>query len=455
MSSQSAVEDQLAEIGATRLWISYHDYAGIARSKAVSTDRLADAAERGISWAKANWDFAITNHQVPDPAFAADSGDLRLVPDPATIRPLPHRPGVALAYGWLCEPDGTPWAGDPRARLSATETALRKRGMTVRAAFEAEFTLFRPLADEAPRPADHGLMFSQAALDETWSFLSGIFDGLETMRVGIHQVAKEYGPGQYELSMLPTAALEAVDRWLAARDLIKGLARDRGLVATFMPKPRDDLAGNGLHVHLSLEDGGGNELIPVTGDAAALSATGLAAVAGLLDHAAAQAALGCPTPNSYKRLLPGSWAPAHVMWGFGNRAALVRVPAAGDGRHLEYRAGDASANTYLHLTGILASITDGIDRRLTAPQPVQHDVGQLSDTDAAALGAPRLPARLDVALDAFGCDATLCEAVGPLISAHYLAVKRFEWQTYLAESGLDADETRVSDWEQRVYLEAI
>lgn len=455
MRPQSEVEHRLAEVGATRLWLTYHDYGGIARSKAVGPDRLPDAAEHGVSWAKANWDFAITDHQVPEPGFAADSGDVRLVPDASTIRPLPHRPGVAIGYGWLCEPDGTPWLGDPRACLAAMQRALEESGVRAVAAFEAEFSLHRPSGEGAAPPADRGAMFSQAALDLQWDLLDAVLRGLEAMGIATHQIAKEYGPGQYELSLLPTTPLEAVDRWLAARDLIKSLARQRDLIASFMPKPRDDLAGNGLHLHLSLTDAVGSELLPDARQPTALSAGGHAVVAGLLEHAAAQAALGCPTPNSYKRLLPGSWAPAHVAWAIGNRSALVRVPAPGTGRHLEYRAGDASANPYLHVAGLLTAARDGLVRRPEPPVPIASDLGHISDDEAAALGAPRLPSRLDVALDALERDELLREALGPVIAHHYLAVKRFEWQSYLSESGLDADDTRVSAWERTTYLEAV
>jgi glutamine synthetase len=275
------------------------------------------------------------------------------------------------------------------------------------------------------------------------------------MGIAVHQIAKEYGQGQYELSLLPTGAVAAVDAFLAARDLIKALARDAGIVATFMPKAHEDHPGCGLHVHLSLARASGEDALVDPHDPAGLSPTGLAAVAGLLAHAAGQTALGSPTPNSFKRLVPGSWAPAHAIWAIGNRAALVRIPSPGAGRHLEYRSGDASANLYLQVAGLLAAIADGLERRAEAPAPVPVDVGHLSDTEAAAIGAPRLPSRLDVALDALEADAVLCEALGPIVVPHYLAVKRFEWASYLAESGLAADDVHVSAWERAAYLEHV
>ncbi|HLA16749.1 MAG TPA: glutamine synthetase family protein [Candidatus Limnocylindrales bacterium] len=455
MTDLEVARERLDGLGARYLWISYHDYAGLARAKAVGPDRLDDALVHGVGWAKANWDLAITDHQVPEPAYAADSGDLRLVPDPATIRPLPHRERAALAYGWLAEPDGTPWGGDPRRRLAAAEEALRTRGLTVSTGIEAEFYFARRSEDGSFEPDDRGRMFSQAELDARWWFLEAVLEGLATMGIAVHQIAKEYGQGQYELSLLPTGALAAVDAFLAARDLIKALARDEGVVAAFMPKPHEDFPGCGLHVHLSLSDASGEDVVIDPGDPDRLSTTGEAAVAGLLAHAVGQTALGSATPNSFKRLLPGSWAPAHAMWAFGNRSALIRIPSPGAGRHLEYRSGDMSANLYLHLTGLLAAIVDGLDRGAQPPPAVQADVGHLSDADAAALGAQRLPTRLDAALDALEADSVLRAALGPIVVPHYLAVKRFEWASYLAESGLEPTDVRVSEWERDAYLEHV
>ena len=455
VTDADAARQRLEAIGARYLWISYHDYAGLARAKAVGPDRLDDALVNGVGWAKANWDLAITDQQVPEPAFAADSGDFRVVPDPASIRPLPHRPGVALAYGWMTEPDAVPWDGDPRRRLAVAEDALRTRGLSVSVGIEAEFYFARPTEGETFQPDDHGRMFSQAELDARWRLLETVLEGLAGMGIAVHQIAREYGQGQFELSLLPTGPLAAVDAFLAARDVIKALARDTGIVATFMPKPHEDYPGCGLHVHLSMDDREGDDALVDPHDPVSLSPNGLAAVAGLLAHAAGQTALGSPTPNSFKRLLPGSWAPAHAMWAIGNRSALVRIPSPGAGRHLEYRSGDASANLYLHVAGLLAAIADGLGSRAAAPEPVSVDVGHLADAEAAAVGASRLPLRLSAALDALEADAVLCEAIGPVVLPHYLAVKRFEWASYLAESGLTAEDIGVSAWERATYLEHV
>jgi glutamine synthetase len=444
---------RLEEIGARHLWLVYHNYSALAQAKSVPAIRFADAVRNGVSFARANWNFAITDDQLPHPAFGADSGDFRVVPDPATLVALPHRPGVAQAYGWLVDDDG-PWVGDPRARLRDQLARLADRGFGARMAFEAELILLERRADGELHPADHGRMFTIDEVEARWDWSSRVLDALEAAGIAVHQFAREYGPGQFELSFFPASPLEAVDGFLLARQLIRALARDAGLVASFMPKPRTDLPGNGLHVHLSLVAEDGTEAIPdPTGDG--LSAIGQHAVAGLLEHAGGLAALAAPTPNSFRRLQPGSWAPAHCCWGFGNRAALVRVPGRGAGRHLEFRLVDASSNPYILATGLLAAIADGIERQLPLAPAVELDVGHMDDDEAAALGANRLPRDPDQAVDALEADEVLLRALGPVIAVQYPAMKRFEAELCRAAGAPADDMARVTDWERHAYLEHV
>jgi glutamine synthetase len=453
----AATLERLEALDATALWVVYHDYAGLGRAKAVPHGRFGDVAHEGVTFAMANWDLAITDHQVPHPVFGADSGDFRAVPDPRSIVAVPHRPGVAQAFARLTDDLGEPWAGDPRALLERQVDRLTALGIGVSCAFEAEFVLVA--ASEGPGALlhDRSRMFTVDELDARWPVGERYLDGLDRAGVRVHQLAKEYGPGQFEVSLLPRAPLPAVDEWLLARQFAKAVAREQGLVASFMPKPFTDLPGNGLHVHLGLygtrQDG--TELVGDPDDDRRLAPTGASAVAGLLAHAAGQTALGPPSPTSPKRLQPGSWAPAHVAWGHGNRAALVRIPGRGRPRHLEYRSGDATANPYLHLTGLLAAIADGIERSLDVLPEADLDVGHLSDGAAAAAGHPRLPDHLSAALDALEADPVLLDALGPVVPEHYLAVKRFEVASYLAESGAAETDLEVTDWERTVYFDHV
>jgi glutamine synthetase len=423
----------------------------------VTRHRFEEVVNRGVTWAKANWNFSTDDHMLPEPFFGADSGDLLARADPATLVPVPYRPRVAQVLSDLYDDLGQPWEGDPRRRLRLEVGELRRLGLDARVAFEAEFQIVRAPPDTAGRwePVDRGRMFTLDPIEDHWSLAERIYDTLEAMGIPVHQLAREYGPGQFELSLDPADPLTAADRYVVARQVVKALARDAGVVATFMPKPYADRPGNGLHVHLSLwsEDGSNATADPENVDG--LSKRGGHAVAGLLAHAAGQAGIGSPTPNSYKRLLPGSWAPAHVCWALGNRAALVRVPGRGEGRRFEYRSGDASANPYLHVTGLLAAIADGIESETPPPAPIQADVGHWSDSEAALHGVARLPTSLAAALDALERDDVLCAALGEVVVPSYLAVKRFELETYRSAAGRDADSTEVTEWERSTYLEPL
>ena len=454
LTGAAATTARLAALDADVLWVVYHDYAGLGRAKSVPRPRFADVAADGVTFAMANWDLGVTDEQVPHPGFGADSGDFRAVPDPATIVNVPGRPGVAQAFVHLTDDRGDPWSGDPRAILTDQVEQLRAAGVAARVAFEAEFVVV-PRADPAALLDDTGRMFAVEGLDARWELGARVLADLAAAGIEVHQLAKEYGPGQFEVSLLPADPVVATDRFLLARQLIRAAARDAGLTASFMPKPYASLPGNGLHVHLGLArvDDPTVDLVADPADPEALAPTAGPAIAGLLAHARAQSALAAPTANSYKRLLPGSWAPAHVCWAIGNRSALVRIPGRGAGRHLEYRSGDAAMNPYLHVAGLLAAIRDGVERGLGLPAASDVDVGHLSDGEAAAIGVARLPARLDEALDALAADEVLVGALGPVVTAHYDAVKRFEWDLYLERSGLPPDAIDVSDWERRTWFE--
>lgn len=168
--------------------------------------------------------------------------------------------------------------------------------------------------------------------------------------------------------------------------------------------------------------------------------------AGLLTHARALSGIGSPIVNSYKRLQPGSRAPAHIGWGTGNRAALVRVPGSGPRRHLEYRSGDNASNPFVFLTALLAASLDGMERRLDLPEPIDFDIGHVSDSAARARGIELLPRSLPEALDAFEADAVLTDALGEVISSEHLKLKRSELSAY---------DQHVHPWERQVYLEQI
>ena len=333
----------------------------------------------------------------------------------------------------------------PRERLCAMTAAFAEWGLRVMVGLEPEFFLFERAPDGEYRPADRDGMFTLAGLDRHHALWRAVSNDLRAMGIVLDQLGKEYGPAQYEGTPAYGAPLEAVDRYLAFREVVRNRAREAGYVASFMPKPYAELPGCGLHVHMSLWDrDGGREVTGGAADDEPLSGVRGHFVAGLLAHARGLTGVGSPIVNSYKRLLPGSWAPAHVCWGVGNRAALVRIPGLGRRRRVEYRSGDNAANPFLYVCALMAAGLDGIRRGLEPPPPARDDIGTLSAAETDAQGIERLPASLPEALDAFEADPVLTEVFGPVIVAEFAKVKRDELAAY---------DLVVHPWERAAYLE--
>ena len=436
---------RLDALGAEHLWIAYTDYNGRTQAKSLPKSRFESALRGGPSFAKANLDFNLLDHMADGSIFTAETGDFIASPDLSTLAPVPYRPGVARALAWMFDEQGQHWAGCPRYALQRQIDAYAARGIVVKAAYEPELALFRRNESGEVVPADTTGMFTLDGLDLHSALFGDISTMLEQMGIAVEQVAPEYGPGQIEINIRPTDPLKAADDLVTLRDVVKAVARNHGVIGSFMPKPFETGAGNGLHIHLSLWSADSStELMADSSSATGLSQMGLSFIAGLLNHARALTGLGAPTVNSYKRLLPGSWSPAHAVWGIGNRAAMVRVPGSNRPR-VEVRCGDNTSQPYLFLAGILAAGLDGIERGATPPEPPTVDVGHLNDAEVSALGYHYLPRSAGEALDAVEADEVISTALGQPILGEWLKVKRSEASTYA---------TVVSEWERQVYLDA-
>ena len=446
MDAQGLLE-RLDSDGIDHLQVIYHDYSGRAGAKTVPKERFASVVHGGVVFARANLDFTLDNHQAAGAVFLADTGDFMAVPDPSSYAVLPQYERAARVHSFMRNNDGSPWDGCPRTRLVAMLERYAARDLGVAVGLEPEVILFEPDGDGEYLPVENGGMFSLESLDRFYPFWQGVIDTLRDMGVEVEQLGKEYGPGQYEGTPHYGAPLKAIDDYLTYKEVVRGAARDAGIVATFMPKPYAHLPGSGMHLHLSLWNGDGTRDLSIgEADDAPLSALGGHFVAGLLDHASALVGVGSPIVNSYKRLQPGSWAPAHVCWGVGNRAALVRVPGMGARRHIEFRSGDNAANPFIFVTALLAAGLDGIENDAALPAPVTEDVGHLSTEEANALGLDFLPRALPEALDAVEADAVIGAALGPVVFGEFLKVKRAELAAY---------DLHVHPWEREMYLEAL
>jgi len=270
---------------------------------------------------------------------------------------------------------------------------------------------------------------------------------LRGMGVTVAQLGKEYGPGQYEMSVQHADPIGAVDDYLSLREAVRDVAKMFGYSVTFMPKPYAHFGGNSMHVHLSLWNADGTVgLTAADWDQTSLSEVGGYFLGGILKHVDALTGLGAPTVNSYKRLLPGSWAPANTYWGYGNRSGVVRIPGVGKRRHLEFRSPDNSAQPFLLMTGLLAAGLDGIRNKIEPPESFQGDIGHLTPEEVERHGIGYLPRTLPEALAALEGNKVIGEALGPAILEHFLIVKRQELAQYNIE---------VHPWERDMYLELI
>jgi len=426
--------------------VIFLDYNGLARARNVSLNALPQAFERGVNFSSPTVDFNSRDAFPPEAAFDLASSDFWARPDPATCRPAAGADQTVDFLADLVQSDGKSWEGCPRTALRRVIEQATAQDLAFIVAFEPEGYVFRRTDREVSfvGPPQFATL---DGLDMEPHFIGELLARLKSAGVQVLQWSEEYGPGQLEINLRHLPALEATDAFVTFRHTFRAVARKHGLHGTFMPKPFGQHAGSGLHVHLSAAPPNDHSLNlfddlndPVLG----LSATGRHALGGLLAHGEALTAVGATTVNSYKRFLPGSWAPTHITYAVGSRAAFVRVPERETPRRLELRVGDAAGNPYLYLTAILAAMLDGIDRRLDPGAATPGDVGALPAKVAASQSLCPVPPTLEHALDHLAADAVLRDALGPLIVEEFIKIKRSEW---------DAFRQHVSDWDRTWYLD--
>ena len=379
--------------------------------------------------------------------------DMRLKPDPSTFAVLPWRDrddGTASAR-LICDvmntSTGEPFAGDPRGVLKNTLDRAAEMGYAVNAAPEPEFFLFEH--DEEGRATtktnDAGGYFDLAPKDLASDVRRDIIYGLEEMGFDIEASHHEVAQGQHEINFKYDDALTTADNVATFRSVVRAIAAQHDLHATFMPKPIARINGSGMHTHLSLFDGGENAFHDGA-DEFDLSETAKQFLAGILDHAPAVTAVCNPTINSYKRLVPGYEAPVYVAWSDRNRSALVRKPAARTpaASRIELRSPDPSCNPYLALAAMITAGLDGIERELEAPHPVRENIYEFDEQRRAEYGIDTLPTTLAGSLDALEADEVVTGALGDHVAETFVAAKREEVTDYRVS---------VSEWEKDRYLE--
>jgi len=405
------------------------DLGGIVRGRAVPAADLEEHLRAGIGWVPANQALTPLGG-LAEPNPFGSLGDLRLAPDAQTQVRVGAAPGQTPLELLLCdivETDGSAWACCPRTFLKRALAELEQQtGASVTASFEHEFQL----PAEGPAP----LAFSLEAQRLAEPFAGDVMAALLEAGLEPERFFAEFAPHQFEIPLAPAAGLAAADRAVCMREVVRELARRHGRRATFTPLLDPATAGNGLHIHLSLQGEGGAPLLYDAGRPASLSELGGSFAAGVLRHAGALSAICAPSPVSAERLRPHHWSAGAVCLAERNREALLRIPplvALGGGEpapqlRLEYRGADAAASPHLALGAVLRAGLEGIRAGLPTPPLLEGDPAGLSGEEAERFGVGALPGSLAEALTALEQDAEARDWLGaPLLEA-YLSVKRAE-----------------------------
>jgi glutamine synthetase len=377
-----------------------------------------------------------------------EESDMYLYPDLNTwvIFPWFTEGKVARLICDIYLPNGSPFPGDPRGILKNALKEAEEMGFTaMNVGPEPEFFLFK--TDEKGNPTtelnDQGGYFDLAPMDLGENCRREIVLTLEEMGFEIEASHHEVAPGQHEIDFKYADAIKAADQIQTFKLVVKTVARQHGLHATFMPKPLFGMNGSGMHCHQSLFKGNENAFYDEK-DKIGLSNVARHYMAGVLRHARSFAAITNPTVNSYKRLVPGYEAPCYVAWSASNRSPMIRIPASrGLSTRVEVRNPDPAANPYLALAVMLAAGLDGIKNKMQLPPPTDRNIYVMSEEEREEQGIPSLPESLKIALNELLRDDVICNVRGDHALAHFFELKEIEWDIY---------RTQVHPWERDQYL---
>jgi glutamine synthetase len=438
-SDVAAVCERLRADGVDVIRVSYPDMIGVDRGRDVLLDELPAAAEHGLAFCRAVYHTSPMGDVVPVQG-GLDQGlpDIIVRPDLATVTPLPWEPAAAWCLGDAATPDGRPAPESPRAVVRRVDERVRSLGYSLVCGPELEFYLCEPDGAGGWRryANDPGNVYVVGRKGDPQGLLLHMLRQLRDAGLRVTAANHEFSPGQFEINLGHSGLPDAADRSFRLKSAVQEIARQRGLLATFMAKPFNDEGGSGFHVHVSVAADGGENVFGDPDGPDGLSAAGRHAVGGVLRHAPALSALLNPTVNSFKRFGPDTLAPWLIDWGLDNRSAMVRIPPErGQAARMEVRLGDATANPYLAMAALGAAVYLGIQDKAEPPDKLEgygYDPGR----------SPVLPMRLGAALDALESDHELTEVLGEYFVTSFLTYKRNEIERF---------ERFVTDWEFREY----
>ncbi|PIP47656.1 MAG: glutamine synthetase [Chloroflexi bacterium CG07_land_8_20_14_0_80_45_17] len=418
------------------LWFT--DILGFLKSVAITVEELEGALERGLG-------FDGSSIQ----GFARiDESDMIALPDPTTFQILPWRPrehqGVAKMFCDIYWPGGQPFEGDPRYVLKRNLKRAADMGYTFHVGPELEYFYFKDSRET--QPLDEGGYFDMTPPDIASDLRRETILVLEEMGIGVEYSHHEVAPSQHEIDLRYTDALTMADSVMTYKLVVKQVAQNHGVFATFMPKPVFGVNGSGMHVHMSLFKGDRNTFFD-NNDPHHLSQIAKHFIAGLLKHAPAITSVTNQWVNSYKRLLPGYEAPVYITWARRNRADLIRIPEYQLGKEeatrIEFRSPDPACNPYLTFSVILAAGLEGVEKEYEPPPPVEKNVFEMTEQERQEGGIGTLPGSLYEAIKLTEGSELVKKALGEHVFNTFIHNKKVDWDDY---------RTQVTDYELKRYL---
>lgn len=416
--------------------LQFTDMLGTLKNIAITASQLQKALEHQC----------IFDGSCVEGFIRVEEEDMYLCPDLSTFEIFPWRPQQGKVARFLCDvckSDGTPFASDPRQILKRVLQKAEEKGYTLEVGSECEFFLFHMDEDGHPTTVTHECAgyFDIDPVDFGENTRRDIVLTLEEMGFVIESSYHEIAPAQHEIVFRHSEALSAADDIMTFKMVVRTIAKRHGLHATFMPKPKSENAGSGMHLNLTMQKDGKNLFLDEQ-DPYGLSRDAYYFIGGLMKHIGAISLFANPIINSYKRLIPGFEAPVYADWSAKKKSALIRIPFAREGKKwIELRSPDAAANPYLALAVCLAAGMDGIERQILPPACTDEKMdGKETQEKPERL---RLPKSLSEAVEAFAGDDLIQSVIGRELSQKYMQVKKREYQDYCAQ---------VTEWELERYL---
>jgi len=373
--------------------------------------------------------------------LTTEQSDMRIVPDYDTFAIIPWNPKVGRFICDLTNNKGKPYPTCPRGLLKKILLEVKKLNYEFQIRPELEWYFVK----KDFTPGDKAKYMDTLPIDKFQDLRRQITDDMIYMNIGVKTIHHEVGLGQQEVEFVSDNALRQADNVQTGKLITKVRAFYQNIISTYMPKPFEQMAGNGLHIHQSLIRNGENAF---SDKQKGISDILRYYIGGIQYHINAITAILNPTTNSYKRLTPHHEAPVYVSWGIGNRTALIRVPGYENSARIEYRAGDGMMNIYLGVALLLAAGLDGIKNEIEPNQPTKKNVDLLTDDQRKELKIEKLPESLEESLQAFEKSNLIKKTLSKELMKIYLNIKYSELQDYEIAKANGTEK----EWELNKYL---